>query len=92
MPKKTKRIELLINEIKAAGGKPEREAFARKCGTSLGMLQQVGGGHRNCSINLAVGIDKATDGRVDFRDMFPDLDWGYVEKRLLAGKSGSSIA
>ena len=90
MPKNSKKIQPLIDEITSIAGKPAREEFAKQCGTSLNMLQQVGYGNRSCSLNLAIGIDKATGGRLQFQKLYPDVDWPFVAQRLNGESSGAT--
>ena len=49
-----------------------REMFARKCGTSPGHLRNVAYGDRTASVELAVSIERESDGKVSRVDLFPD--------------------
>jgi DNA-binding transcriptional regulator YdaS (Cro superfamily) len=58
----------------------EREAFARRCGTSRGHLQNVMYGLRTCATDLAVAIERESwkavrrwDLRADWRNHWPEL-------------------
>jgi len=50
----------------------EREAFAKKCETSVGHLQNVAYGFRPASAELAVLIERNSKKRVTRIDLFPD--------------------
>lgn len=50
----------------------EREAFAAKCETSVGHLQNVAYGFRPASAELAVLIERNSKKRVTRIDLFPE--------------------
>lgn len=60
----------------------QREAFARKCGTTPGHLRNVMYGDRPCATDLAVLIERESDHAVrrwdlrpsDWRSHWPELD------------------
>lgn len=52
--------------------KEERSIFARKCGTSAGHMRNVAYGDRTASTELAVSVERESDGVVTRIDMFPD--------------------
>lgn len=62
---------------------PEREGFAQECGTTRGHLQNVMYGHRPCSPELAVAIEKKSAGKVTRRDLRTDWAaiWPELERR-----------
>jgi hypothetical protein len=59
----------------------ERDAFAKRCETSLGHLKNVMYGQKSCATDLAVHIHRETDGAVprwvmrphDWRKHWPEL-------------------
>lgn len=53
-------------------------AFAKRCGTTRGYLEQVAGAHRRAGPELAVSIERETDGAVRCEDLRPDVDWAYL--------------
>jgi DNA-binding transcriptional regulator YdaS (Cro superfamily) len=55
-----------------------RESFARRCGTTLGQLKQVAGGHRRCGESLAINIDRESRGALPCERFRPDVDWAYL--------------
>lgn len=57
---------------------PEREDFARRCGTSYGHLRNVAYGHKPCSAELAINIDRESGGRVTCEELCQVADWAYV--------------
>ncbi|WP_225783363.1 YdaS family helix-turn-helix protein [Xenophilus sp. Marseille-Q4582] len=49
-----------------------RESFASRCGTTLGHMRNVAYGYREPSTELAVAIERESNGECSRRDMFPD--------------------
>lgn len=58
--------------------KSERNAFAKRCGTSLGMLQQVAYGARSSGEKLAIAIERESSRAVTCEELRPDVDWAYL--------------
>lgn len=56
----------------------EKEAFARRCGTTLPYLRLVAGGHKEGGEALAINIDRETRGRVPCERIRPDVDFAYL--------------
>jgi len=52
-----------------------REAFATRCETSVGHLNNVAGGFKTCSTELAVAIWEASGGVVTRQELCPDNWW-----------------
>lgn len=48
-----------------------REAFASKCGTTRGHMQNIAYGYREPSTELAVAIERESSGAVRRQDLFP---------------------
>ena len=67
------------------------EAFAEQCGTTLGQIRQVAGGHRRASANLCIAIEQASSGSIRCEDLRPDVDWAYLRNTKPA-KSKKRIA
>ena len=55
----------------------QRDAFARRCNTSVGQLRNVAYG-RLCGEKLAVEIERESSGAVRCEDLRPDVDWAYL--------------
>lgn len=64
----------------------QRQAFAKRCGTSAGYLIQLAGRHRKPSPTLAVTIERETKGAISCEELLPDMDWAYLRTRKRAGK------
>lgn len=62
----------------------QREDFSRRCGTTIGYMQLVVGGHRRCRESLAIAIDRESGGVVTVEELRPDVDWAYVRTRTPA--------
>ena len=56
----------------------EREAFAVRCGTSIGHLRNISYGYRSCAESLAINIERETHGAVRVEELRPDVDWQYI--------------
>jgi DNA-binding transcriptional regulator YdaS (Cro superfamily) len=63
---------LLKPYLKTLDSEPAREAFAARCGTSLGHLTNVANGHRSCSTELAVAIERESKKSVTRPELCPD--------------------
>lgn len=55
-----------------------RAGFATRCGTTLGHLRNVAGGHKPCGESLAINIERESGGVVRCEDLCPDVDWAYL--------------
>lgn len=55
----------------------EREGFAKRCGTTFGMLRNVAYG-RKAGEKLCIAIERESGGAVRCEDLRPDVDWAYL--------------
>jgi DNA-binding transcriptional regulator YdaS (Cro superfamily) len=62
----------------------DREAFAKRCQTSLGYLNQIMYGNSKCSASLAIKIDKESYGAVSCDLLCPEADFDYVRNQALS--------
>lgn len=58
----------------------EREAFARRCGTSRAHVTNVAYKTKPCSPKLAVEIDRESGGVVSCDTLSSDVDWDWVRR------------
>ncbi|MFH7764562.1 hypothetical protein [Acinetobacter sp. BSP-28] len=58
--------------------KEEREAFASRCGTTLGNLNQIMYGYTTCGAALAIAIDRESKGNIRCDDLCPSADYQYL--------------
>lgn len=63
--------------------KEDRAAFAERCGTTLGNLNQIMYGYTTCGAALAIAIDRESGGDVRCDDLHPAADFDYVRKQSL---------
>lgn len=56
----------------------DREAFAVKCGTTFGHLNNVAYGSKTCGESLAINIDRESEGAVTCEECRPDVDWAHL--------------
>lgn len=63
-------------------GAAAREAFAKRVGTSLQYMVQLGLGMRRASVPMAVMIEQASHGLVRCEELNTDVDWHYLSNRV----------
>ena len=56
----------------------DRSEFAKKCGRSKGYFDLVASGHRQVSCEVAIAIERESDGLVHCEGLRPDVDWAYI--------------
>lgn len=56
---------------------PDRELFAKKCGTTLGHMRNVMYRYKPCAPELAVAIWKESNGAVTREELRPDDFWRF---------------
>ncbi len=57
--------------------KPDRDAFAVLCGTTLGHITNIAYGMKSCGPELAVNIERESGGAVTRRELRP-RDWARI--------------
>jgi DNA-binding transcriptional regulator YdaS (Cro superfamily) len=79
---KPRRVKSLLKFLNAYGrgelGREQRERFAKRTGTALQYLQQIGYGFRHASPQMAAMIEKQTHGLVTAEELRPDVDWAFL--------------
>ncbi len=68
--------------------KPESQAFASRCSTTVGQLKQVAYGHRTANPQLCVLIERQTNKLVT-RTMLRPCDWQDIWPELKTKDSHS---
>ncbi len=71
---------MTLSECLKTMNKEGLEAFAHRCGTSVGQLKQVAYGNRRASAGLAVCLDRETGGVIRCEALRPDIDWAYLRQ------------
>lgn len=71
---------MTLSEYLKTMDKDGLEAFACRCGTSVGQLKQVAYGNRRASAGLAVCLDRETGGVIRCEALRPDIDWAYLRQ------------
>lgn len=56
----------------------EREQFAVRCGSTYGHLRNVAYGHKPCSAELAMEIERESGAAVRCEILCPGADWATV--------------
>lgn len=57
---------------------PEREDFAKRCGSSVGYLNLVASGNARAGEGLAINIERESAGKVPVETTRPDVDWAVI--------------
>jgi len=72
----------------------DRDAFAARCGTTIGQLRQVAGGHRRAGESLAINIERESGRQVTCEELRPDVDWAYLRSTSssCSGKKSTEAA
>jgi DNA-binding transcriptional regulator YdaS (Cro superfamily) len=73
-------VSMTLSEYLKTMDKEGLEAFASRCGTSVGQLKQVAYGNRRAGAGLAVSLDRETGGVIPCEALRPDIDWGYLRQ------------
>lgn len=71
----------LLKQFLKPMGKEEKIAFAKKCGTTLGNLNQIIYSTTPCSASLAISIDRESEGAVPCDDLCPSADFSYLRNK-----------
>lgn len=58
--------------------KEERATFAERCGTTEGHLRNVAYSCKSCAAELAVNVERESDGAVRVEEIRPDIDWSVI--------------
>jgi len=62
----------------------QKESFAKECKTTVGQIQQIMYGHRNCNPALAIAIDRESKGAVACEDLCSDVDFAYLRNQSIS--------
>lgn len=76
---------LLKPYLKTLDSEARRDAFAYSCGTTPGHLANVANGHRSCSTELAVAIERESKKAVTRPELCPEswsARWPELVRRL----------
>jgi DNA-binding transcriptional regulator YdaS (Cro superfamily) len=60
----------------------EREAFAKRCGTTIGYLRKAASISQQLSEGLCLRIGAESSGNVPLEHLRPDVDWQYMRAAL----------
>lgn len=61
-------------------GRPidEQQAFAVRCGTTLGYLRKVLSTKQEIGPEIVIALERESGGEVRCEDLRPDVDWAYL--------------
>ena len=58
----------------------EQQAFAARCGTSIGYLRKILSTGQRIGESIAINIDRESRGQITVEVMRPDVDWSYLRQ------------
>lgn len=58
--------------------RPEQEAYAARCGTSLGYLRKALSTKERIAESTSIALERESGGKVLVDDIRPDVDWAYL--------------
>lgn len=56
----------------------QQESFADRCETSVGYLRKAISAKQLLGPNLAIAIERESNGAVNCEDLRPDVDWQFL--------------
>lgn len=62
----------------------QRTDFAKRCGTSLGHLQNVAYGYKPCNPDLAMAIEEESGHAVKVETLAPECRWHVIRGKQAA--------
>lgn len=60
----------------------EREAFAARCGTTVGYLRKAASVGQRLGENIAICIERESNRAVTVEQIRPDVDWASIRSTL----------
>ncbi len=57
---------------------PEQQAFAQRCGTSVGYLRKAVSAGARLDGRTCIAIERESGRKVTCEDLRPDADWAYL--------------
>lgn len=70
--------------LRSLAGRPAKEAFATRCGTSFKYLRLVAYGAKKCSVELAIAIERESAAQVRAEELRPDVSWEVIRAKAVA--------
>ena len=56
----------------------ERDAFATRCGTTVGYLRKAACVNQRIGESIAIAIERESNRAVKVEQLRPDVDWAYI--------------
>jgi DNA-binding transcriptional regulator YdaS (Cro superfamily) len=56
----------------------DQEAYAARCGTTLGYLRKAISTNPRPDVELVIALERESGGEVPCEDIRPDVDWAYL--------------
>lgn len=83
-------MEALREYLKGLPSVEEREAFAVRCGTTLGYLRKAISVEQQLSAELVIAIERESDGIVRCERLRPDIDWKSLRNNRAPVRTSSA--
>lgn len=68
----------------------EQNAFAQRCGTSVGYLRKAASTKQQLGVELCISLDRESGGVLRFERLRPGMDWEYLRAVALRGDAESA--
>lgn len=68
-----------------------RDAFATRCGTTVGYLRKAASTNQRIREKLAIAIERESSRAVTVEQIRPDVDWAYLRGTTTEQKQPSSL-
>lgn len=73
-------IPSLKAHLRTIKGEEAKQAFARRCGTTVNHLRAIAYGAKPCGESLAINLERESEGNVKVEELCPGVDWAVVRK------------
>jgi DNA-binding transcriptional regulator YdaS (Cro superfamily) len=60
----------------------EQQAFAKRCGTSVGYLRKAASVGQKLGESLCINIERETAGAIRVESIRPDVDWQFIRQTV----------
>lgn len=70
----------------------DQQAFAKRCGTSVGYIRKAASIGQNLGESLCIAFERESKKAVTCEDLRPDVDWAYLRGTKRKRTSGVRAA
>jgi DNA-binding transcriptional regulator YdaS (Cro superfamily) len=69
----------------------ERDAFARRCGTTVGYLRKAASVGQRLGESLCIALERESSRAIQCEELRPDVDWAYLRGTSPAVQEGEAV-